>query len=192
MVGGGMHSPIHWLGRGGTRGSSATSLASTSPSVVESNTHPTCSHSMRTAGRWASPLPSPTSPTGPLRPTHTLPSPHLLQVVEVLQGGALPQVDAVGNVLRQQEGGHQVVDVTRLACTWSWRDQTCQGAVQLVSSSGWWRTGGRCCLPLLCQAPQCRTQKAIHSELLCQAYAFSGCASYRSRRGEWQDWQADY
>ena len=44
---------------------------------------------------------------------------HLGQIEEVLQGERLAQVDAVRNVLAQQQRAHQMIHVARLTCTGS-------------------------------------------------------------------------
>lgn len=42
---------------------------------------------------------------------------NLGQVVEVLQGWGLAQIDAVGDVVAEEHGGHQVVHIPSLACS---------------------------------------------------------------------------
>jgi hypothetical protein len=51
-------------------------------------------------------------PTTVAHPPHA--EPDLCHVEEVLQAGALAQVDAVSNVLTQHQSGHKVVNVTSL------------------------------------------------------------------------------
>jgi hypothetical protein len=51
-------------------------------------------------------------PTTVAHPPHA--EPDLCHVEEVLQAGALAQVDAVRNVLTQHQRAHQVINVTRL------------------------------------------------------------------------------
>ena len=43
--------------------------------------------------------------------------PNLGQVVQVLQGRGLAQVDAVRDVVAQEHGGHQMVHIPSLTCS---------------------------------------------------------------------------
>ena len=43
--------------------------------------------------------------------------PNLSQVEQVLQGQAFPQVDAMRNILAEQEGAHQMVHISSLTCS---------------------------------------------------------------------------